>query len=239
MQEEKYTKKTAQVIDQIKRLFAMSEQSDSVHQAASALEKAQELMFKYNIEPKQLEGDKPQDEYIVITMEINSRRRWRSKLIHVISKHFLCKCLRDTGAPKVYIIGKRHNIDIIQEMFKSVEPQLELQADVAFHTKAWWEDKTSWKNAWYNGAVDTIDTRLREAEREIQRKAQQEQPSESTEQAKACTALILVTGKELEEATKKFFPKTRTDRPTKVRVASGYQQGRSDGHKIKLHKELS
>lgn len=80
------------VVDRIKKLFALSK-SPNENEAALALSRAQELMFKYNVEQEDLVTDEV-DEIVEITFKVTARfSEYKNTLAYWIGQAFMVKPL--------------------------------------------------------------------------------------------------------------------------------------------------
>lgn len=209
-------------VEKIKKIIALSSSSNE-HEAKLAWKKAQTLLLEFNLTLDEFSGEEQRKKDIAKdTYFMGSKRAlWRSTLLHMIAKNFLCTTVRVVDSNKLYVIGEQHNIDIVKELATSIEKQLELFAEVAYALNGGVAyNKRSWKTAWYEGAMKTLDERFQAITNNN------------------IKALIVVTQEELEQKKKEFFPKIFTGVARVVKNAGAYHQGRQDGHKVTIHKEL-
>ena len=85
----------------------------------------------------------------------------------------------------------------------------------------------TWKDAFFMGAIRSIDARLR---------AQHQTFTESYE---ASRALVVVKEAELQKAVSTFFPQLGTSRPKHVRSSNGYSEGVRAGREVALNRALN
>lgn len=74
-------------------------------EAASALLKAHELMAKYNIEQKDLQGESAEN-VVAVKCTHKWNAKWRTQLANVIGKNFRCKVFRTGGIMTMYGLEK-------------------------------------------------------------------------------------------------------------------------------------
>ena len=94
-----------QVIDKVKKLFAMANHDGSdVNEAKTALLQAQKLMAKYNIH---MDAMTETEELQCVSMqaETNGNKKFRFQLGAILAKNFRCKCYCETE----YNHGKKHH----------------------------------------------------------------------------------------------------------------------------------
>src|SRR5262245_56441648 len=82
------------VIEKIRLLLKLSE-SPNVYEAAAAAAKAQELMFKYNLDLAQVEAVRPEsaEPYIQERFSVGGSSHWLKLLMFAIARHNFCQAV--------------------------------------------------------------------------------------------------------------------------------------------------
>jgi len=210
-----------EVVDLIKKLLNLSA-SPNEHEAALALEKAQSLLLKYNLQMRDLEL---KQEYctldlINLPVDFNSKLpAWKILLINTVALSNFCKVV--TSGTKVHLLGRGFNIVAVMEMSVWVINQLEA---VAISSTAVYpgRDKIRYRNSFLLGAVGRIGYRLKEAQ-------QKEMVS-----SQACTALVVDSKKALEDFTKTQFPNLHHSNIGNSHSSQGYSDGQRAGNQVSL-----
>ena len=85
-----------QVIDKVKKLFAMANHAGSdVNEAKTALLQAQKLMAKYNIHMDAM-TEAEEFQCVSLQAETNGNKKFRFQLGDILAKNFRCKCYCET-----------------------------------------------------------------------------------------------------------------------------------------------
>ncbi|HET8629949.1 MAG TPA: DUF2786 domain-containing protein [Thermomicrobiales bacterium] len=185
------------VLERVEKLLALSTSSNP-NEAALAASKAQDLMFKYNIETHMLRGTERGSEFKNMGFEVGDAA-WRRRLVGAVARTNFCKCIIITGTDDVELVGETHNIVIVSRLYAYLEREIARLAD-----EAWRKERRSgqsartWKDSFRHGAVDTVARRLKE---------QREASVTADEQT---MAIVVVKDRELEEAYRKFHPHVRS-----------------------------
>jgi hypothetical protein len=232
-----YTKENA--ISRIRKLIHMNDKG-TPQEAAIAWVKAQELLLNYNLSLEQIMTSKAPEKrkYIYKTVEIGSNRHWRRTLAHLISKAMLCHAVYVKGTNTSCIVGTQVNVDIVVEMINYIIPQLEKMAETQYireglHTYS----KTKWKDAFFTGALTTIQNRLETQALIMQQ--EQEAAERAASGESTLTALIVLTDQEVQEAAHTFFTNMRNaPNPRKNLLRSGYENGLVQGKNVEIFRKL-
>lgn len=205
-----------EALETIKNLLeAARRESTNEHEAVSAALMAQKLMAKYNVELNEVEGEKITDEIVEKIYKDSGKhemKKWKIGLASVIAKNFRCE---------VYFLGKK---DIVFYGY-------ERDAEVALSTFTFlYEVGNKFAVRYYNkykkegkdtrGIMNMYLLGFRDGIRE--------------ELEKQCTALMIVTPKEVkdsfEEKTAGFG--TINSSVSVRRDQAAYDNGKSDGKNV-------
>ena len=119
--EEITIEKRTKIIAQIKKVLALAKDNPSIEEGLAAALKAQELMVKYNIHEQEVEWEEVKDEISsVFISEIGKLvlMAWRKQLAVIVARNFRCKCYMRGNA--VAFRGYTQDIKIAAEVFKTL-----------------------------------------------------------------------------------------------------------------------
>lgn len=170
------------VLKKIENLLALAANNPSENEALSAALKAQELMAKYNIELAEVEGQDKSEEIVKETYAPKANchyvRKWRYQLANIIAKNFCCKTYVVNRETTVFY-GCSKDAKIAVEVFKFLfEAGNKLANRYYLKCKKEGHETKDVLNTYLMGFCDGIRDVL----------------------DKQCTALMIVTPKEVEEA---------------------------------------
>jgi len=220
------------VVERVRKLLALS-RSSNPHEASSAAEKARELVEKYKLSQAVIE---PEEEGATIDSFDYATRvnPWVRDLAFVISRGFFCRAIhtprgKDTaGRSWLHFVGKAEDVELAKEVFAFLRRELKRMAAAAIRERADYIRGApegfakDWKLDFFNGAIFTIDSRLRARARRF-------------EEAPASSALVRVIEdgikKKLDETFKELRPK-ETGAP--IRSLNGWIEGSRAGAKVPL-----
>lgn len=197
------------IIEKIKNLLDLARNNPNEHEAMAAALKAQELMAKYHIDSREVEGQKLTEEIIESELFVRSGDKWKFKLAHIISINFCCKVYY-RGRERIVFYGYKKDAEIATQVFQFLFETGNKLADRCYYEYYKQNRPTKGvKNQYLIGYCDGIKDVL----------------------GRQCTALMIVTPKEVKdsfaEKTKNFGTMTST---LKARHDSDvYNKGRRDG----------
>lgn len=203
--------KREKLVEKIKKMMALAENNPSEEEALSAALQAHKLMAKYNIHEDEVTLEEVKDDIVSIFSEQKygcHLMAWRKQLGAIVAKAFRCKC---------YISGQ----DVV---FRGYRDDAQLALDVylmlynvgnKLGTKAYLEqlEETGTGKGAYNSVTTGFMYGVQDAFN-----AQ-------------CTALMIITPKEVEEDWEQFSAGFRTVNPRKNRINKelfnkGYEEGK-------------
>lgn len=162
--------KEENIIKLIKKCLALAG-SPNEHEAARAMEKAQELLEKYNLSMADVKQD--EIEIIIRLYDVLGRFLWRKNLVIAIAEGNFCRAFTFFGRhmrDKVDVVGRAVNVEATFEMANWILPQMERLSRLATrkYTPEYdvWTDKLvskqSYRDSFCNGMVGQIRARLYE-----------------------------------------------------------------------------
>lgn len=190
------------ILARIKKLLDLSNSSNE-NEAALAAAKAQELMFKHNLEISQVENidlrpDEKVDEHnFDLDAGVSKVANWRSWLFSNVAKTSLCKAYfhrsyRGYGKQsKVYgrIIGRKSDVEVAQYTYTWLTNELERLSREYMANQIYWDqyDSRKMRRSWLEGAAMGVIAQLNE------------QFNARKRETEASTALVVVRDREIQD----------------------------------------
>ena len=217
-----------QVRSKIEKLLALTE-SSNVHEAALAMEKAQELLNRYNlsradVQPSEQKPDIVHEWYPLFE-HAHGPKEWRYDLVRAIAKHNLCDVLYSTH--KVILIGRAQDHETVMWLYNHLAPRLYTMADTAVRgyrderrslglrgAPRGGQSYASYRNNYLRGAVAGIAARLHSLKEAM---------------AESSLAIILYNAEALIEYRDEQFPRLGTISHRSHGNSGAYAKGRIDG----------
>ncbi len=218
------------ILERVKKLLALS-QSPNEAEAASALEKAHELLRDYNLSIENITVD---SDYAIDAYEQGTRlQSWRLVLLSVLCDCNYCKLLesRDYLQPgdaadtrTIYtlkIAGRPHNIDVCKSLADYLLKAVERLAKVMASGKG-----KQYISSYKMGLSSNLIERLRQLKQEDSLQATGHE-------------LIVRESENVDAFLSQKFDRLR-NKTTRARVsqASAYAQGQKDGQNIALNAQV-
>lgn len=168
--------KEDKILDKVKKLLALAGNNPSKEEAQAAAAKAQALLAEYNLT---LPKEEQESEAIDFTyFDTGVDRAWKYELASVLAKNFRCKCIW-WGKKRVGFYGYKHDTEVAAQVFEflfwSIRRNLRKVKKQAKEEKGTAKGVIfSYSQGFIQGVKDTLDAQ--------------------------CTALMIVTPKEVNEA---------------------------------------
>ena len=201
------------VLNKIKNLLDLANNNPNEHEAMDAALKAQELMAKYNVELDQLD-DKPETREIVKEVYKQSgkheMRKWKLGLASIIGDNFRCKVYFIGSSKDVVFYGYKEDAKIAVQVFAYLY-EVGNKFAVKYYNKCKKEGKST------SGVMNTYLAGFRAGVAEVLEKQ--------------CTALMIVTPKEVVDSYKEMSKDFGTCKAT-LRITANdaaYNTGKRDG----------
>lgn len=219
---------TPTVIDRIQKLLALTE-SPNEHEAALALQRASDLLLKYNLTRAEVEGRKLShdgvgERQIEVAGKITD---WHRALAVEIADHCFSRCIcRHRG---FIFVGASDNLEVARSLFTWTLRQLQrISLEAMLEQAGRGKRAARWRFNFCLGAVLMIIRRLRST-----RKTQEESDSQ-------VPGLILVHGAAAEKYIEEHIPTKPMPKLRKARMSSALITGMIAGEKVSLnpHGEL-
>lgn len=172
--------KREDVIEKVRKLFRLSE-SDNPTEAQSAAAAAQRLISKYNLEQVEL-GETP-EEIIQQDFKTGQGHKWKILLSGIVAKNFRCRCYWTSRRSCVRFVGHHADVEVAYETYKFLFVLCKKLANKADREeRAASGHSNGAGNAFALGFVMGVEKEL----------------------GKQCTALMVVTPKEVNEEYEKI-----------------------------------
>lgn len=236
MSNEDYSK----VIEKIKKLFSLSKSSNE-NEAALALEKAREMMLKYNIEQNDLVKDQI-DDIIELDFAIASRFNTPHMILaHWIGEGFMIKSIvirTRTGHHKIdnkiKFVGSKTDVAVASYVYSYMVNIMETKSKEYFESIRYSKEKWSplgakkVKGDYEYGFVTAVVEKLKamKAERIVKNPYEEE----------VCKSLVVVKNALVEKYIQDNIGKTTTLNRTTSYDKNNFTNGYSEGQKHGIHK---
>ena len=208
------------MIEKIKKVLELARNNPSREESISATLKAQRLMAEYNISEEEVENKVELTEEIIETSAfIGKGNRWKYRIASVIAKNFRCKAYF-VNSDTIVFYGFESDADIAMEVFKFVfETGNKMGKKYTREYKKNHGYADGVFNAYIAGFVEGFRDSLE----------------------KQCTALMIVTPKEVEESFAEVSSDFKKISST-LRIANNgriQEDGRADGKNVASGRQLA
>jgi hypothetical protein len=153
--------KLAQMRDKVMKLLNLTTSNGATPaEAATAFNKANEILEKYNLSMDEIRA--PKEETELIHEYINGiMYDWETRLHQVLAKHNMCLIVRIKSEGKAMLLGRRLNVIahyltyswICGQLYKRMNDQLIVEKP---------QNPFAWREAFFYGAVVAINERVEE-----------------------------------------------------------------------------
>lgn len=168
------TKTRDDIITKIQKLLALAGNNDSEQQAALAMEKAQELLLKYNLSMAEVEPVESGPPIVMVEVVVHTRASnvWLYRLAKGIADNNFCRSLvgsihPDDGNPRtarrLIFVGREVNVRVCGELAVWIVPQCESWGR---REKRGSGNNSGFRNEYMLGLTDGLVSRLETYRRE-------------------------------------------------------------------------
>lgn len=203
------------ILNKIKNLLDLANNNPNENEALAAALKAQELMAKYNVELDQLDNKQETREIVKEVYHQSGKhemRKWKIGLANIIAKNFRCK-VYFINKQDVVFYGYKEDAKIALQVFTYLY-EIGNKFAVRYYNKCKKEGRDT------QGVMNTYLIGFRDGAAEVL--------------GKQCTALMIVTPKEVTESFDEMAKNWKTSTTT-VKMsgdAAAYSNGKSDGRNM-------
>jgi hypothetical protein len=223
------------ILWKIKKLLNLADtaKNSNIEEATSAGAKAQEILFKYNLELADVQGLSEEEAETIdrqnYTVQANRNTiTWKGSLLHGVCLANFCRTVRlRSNSGQMAIFGKPSNVQVAVYLFEYLQREIERLAIEGLQAQGVFTGKARWLRSFCLGAMSSVCRRLHE-QKEQDRKA-----------SHGGTALVVVSDRELEKAVRSEFPILSKGRSTTIGDSSGYSSGREAGNGIALRRGMT
>jgi len=226
-------------MERIRAAIELARGTNNVNEAALAMQKAQELAFKYQIDietvpERETAAVEFVDERFGLGVKFGVPLQWRRDLVYSLCNANLCRTAYIPSTPYVYIFGTKGSLEIVKFMYETLTRELERLA-----TQGWKEycelkpgapyiqgREVQWRDSFYKGAAAELHQRLRTSKDKWLR----EVPPESK-------ALVYDRKKAVDNAWNEAHS-TRKGEGTTVGNSDGYYAGKRAGANVQFDAPL-
>ena len=216
------------VMTKIKNLLAMAEHEGSnEHEAAIAMEKAQALLFQYNLSRTDIKDGLTSTPAGIgkIDGTESSGYIWKRVLLNYLATANLCHVVVSPSHKKWHLFGTYNNVQIVLEIYRWLIPELEfiaLREYRKYKNDGGYESGLKWKRGFFYGASKAIKDRLAAPLNDFKQGTGHD--------------LVIYNEKAVSEAVKRVFP--RLGHTTlRASYSDGIGAGRTAGANIHLKEQ--
>lgn len=235
------------IIEQLRKVKRLADNAGTEGEAAAAAAAMARLLSKYNLEISEIDLNAEASE----TVEENifghkNSSQWRTLLMHYVAKYNFCTTLTSTryitvngrleNARCSILIGQKHNREVAEFLFRTLEAAVERLANEHGYARASMRrgvgrSSLSPRKSFITGAVRTIGERL----------AVEWQQFQAPEGVKNDKALVLVDKNRNALATYLVvhYPKLGKGPKQRDVNAAAYAHGRQAGHEVGIHRGVA
>lgn len=229
------------ILKRIQKLLSLAEgakQVGSIHEAEVAAQKAQQLLFEYNLDIDTIKGTLEKEERMVGEERIQYGDKivgkegdWLKSLYHTIARHNLCKVIylhlsRNKDEKWVALIGEKHNTEIVKYFIEYLTPQIRNLARKAFSEYFGEEKRGAFIRGFLVGCVRGIDDQLSGQLRQM------------ADQNPKIDGLMRITDVNLAKYVANEYGRLKSSAPTRRSAQDGFGMGRQTGQGLSLNKGI-
>jgi len=212
------------VIDKVKKLLALSKSSNE-HEASLALENANKLLMKHNLEMSDISDVEKSAIIEEAVMSAGRIMKWKTVLLASVMRLNNCEIITHSirgGEKKVISIGKKQNIEVSLSMYDYLCRTMERKLN---------RENPYNKQSFRIGFAITINKKIQEIIAERNRK--------KDDFATACTALVVQEKAEVKKFMMDKYRNLRTERSNiSCSDASSYSAGVRAGQATSLNSQI-
>ena len=214
------------VIDTIRKLLNLSEGTNSPAEAESAAAKAQQLLFKYNLEMADVNASISKEEKLVgqevfESGENKNESNWIVQLYSGIARYNFCRIVthysKTPYSTGVAVIGRAGNVEAVHYMVETLVPRIRQMAKAAWNEYGGREKRGRFTRGFLVGCALGIETKL-------YHEWQQLQASDHN-----IRALVINSGAELESYVRQNYGRLGKGRRRSLSSWEGRQVGAAAG----------
>jgi len=227
------------VIEKLQKLLALSA-SENEHEAALAMQKAENLMKAHNLSVQDVAQDGSGADIDSVDIDGGTKHRvmWQARLADGIASAFNGRSiiLSQEKSFRMTIVAAKTDAIIIVDLYDRLCPQIKRMSKQYVTEQMTMYPFLSARrlgNSYRHGIVTTIADRLKQVRKNSQ--------PDSQKNAHGLTGmdLIVVKDQAVEKRFREMFPKTMRSQPKLNSNPAAYAQGQIDGNNLNLHRSLN
>ncbi len=222
------------IVEKVRALLALST-SPNEHEAAAALNKAQELLLKYKMsmsDMQRLDSHVTAQSVEDIVFPYDVDQQWRSTLLGIIARANFCSVVNERANGNTVLFGYRGEMEVTKALYEWVLEQLlrlsqryflvmEIEHLDVNHKELRISQKKRkiWFDSFFTGAVESLNSRLKRHEHSPDANVQ---------------ALVVSNMAALTEYASQRWVNLRSSRALTIKDGSARSLGRQAGNTVQL-----
>lgn len=231
------TEEGRKVIRRVNKLLALAG-SDNEHEATLAMQRATELLHRYNLAMSAL-AERSGCVRLVIQTGKKQIPTWRKNISRILKTYFFVEVIysslydaeRQDSYKTIELLGRAENVPIAEHCYYFLEQQL---ASLWLKNRHRFQGNTrTAKNSYYLGVLEGFSQKLAEQAKKVSQENQREREPGAGE-------LIISNDKGVQEFIRLHFPRLQTIRRNTVQInKDSYENAVVAGKNIVLHQSLT
>jgi len=236
--DQKKDPKNIKLLEKVEKLLSLA-QSKNENEATLAMQKANEIIRKYNL-TRDSECNPSEYTYVIINHKKKRIERYQKNICSVLSEFFfvnhvysyLYDGVKLTTYKTIELIGTRENVMIAEHVYYFLVNELEfLWKDYKVITSSTQKNK----NSYFLGVLKGFKEKLSQQERETR-----QEPGNNGESHETTSLQVLLKDAGLAKFMKQRFPRLHTMGRQTMRInTEAYSDGKKKGRKLTLHKAVT
>lgn len=237
-----------ELLERVRKLYALAndKRGASEAEAALALERAQALLLRYNLDASMIQDPELREKADGVSFESPGGHRlaaWATSLLDAIGRFNYCRViLTGNNGTRFTIVGRPADVQVAHESFLFIMEQV--RRLIRQHRPAGVEGMSLQhaRRAFAIGCAARVRERLHLAKLERERGGVKPEAGEAGKSYTGAevTALVIVKQKEVDDKVKVIFPRLRSARSraqSHQKFAGSFTEGHRAGDKVRLGTE--
>lgn len=207
------------IVEKVKKLLALSS-SPNEHEAALALERANEILLRYNLDLSTIASSSQSTAQVLekdLLPTFNSSFTWEGYLAVGIASFNFCRVIKCGSSLR--FIGQKHNLEVATTMFTWILTQIFV---IVYEENKKKKQNANWNYSFCYGISSNLSRRMSEI--------RFKQNASTT----GCTALMSSNDNLISKFMAEKYPNLRRTGATNSTNSSAFSHGRSVGEKVSL-----
>lgn len=232
------TEEGRKIIQRVNKLLRLAS-SDNEHEAALAMERATELLYRHNLAMANLDE---RSDCVRLLIQTGKKQipTWRKNICCILMDYFFVEVVfssfydaqRQDSYKALVLLGRAENVPVAEHCYHFLEQQLAVLWEKNRH-RFQGNTRTA-KNSYYLGLLDGFTQKLTEQAEKVFRKHQDGKREVATGE------LMISKDNQLQDFVSFHFPRLRTTKNNAVKLnKDSYEDAIVAGKKIVLHQSLA